>query len=189
MITIVIKQYLRPGENWSLWVSNWMWIKRPRVSLLTTRSVLNLSYKYIWNELININWFGGFVSLFWSIFHFFITTQKWKSVKKNKSKIKYDHFILTFYDVQNNMPSRNTRKQQRETSVSNTRLLKVSVFGELFLPGQVTMTTESITYSVRGYVQSFGVKLFGGVLAYSMFSVCYRFSVAGLHATCWAVSY
>lgn len=48
------------------------------------------------------------------------------------------------------------------------------------------MTTESITYSVRGYVQSFGVKLFflGGGLAYSMFSVCYRFSVAGLHATC-----
>lgn len=51
------------------------------------------------------------------------------------------------------------------------------------------MTTESITYSVRGYVQSFGVKPFffffgGGCLAYSMFSVCYRFSVAGLHATC-----
>lgn len=35
--------------------------------------------------------------------------------KKNKSKIKYDHFILTLYDVQNNMPSQNTRKQQRET--------------------------------------------------------------------------
>lgn len=35
--------------------------------------------------------------------------------KQNKSKIKYDHFILTLYDVQNNMPSRNTRKQQRET--------------------------------------------------------------------------
>lgn len=35
--------------------------------------------------------------------------------KQNKSKIKYDHFILTLYDVQNNMPSQNTRKQQRET--------------------------------------------------------------------------
>lgn len=161
MITIVIKQDLRPGENWSLWVSNWMWIKRPRVSLLTTRSVLNLSYKYIWNELININWFGGFVSLFWSIFHFFLLQLKSENLLKKK-QIKYDHFILTFYDVQNNMPSWNTRKQQRETSVSNTRLIKVSVFGELFLPGQVTMTTESITYSIRGYVQSFGVKLFWG---------------------------
>lgn len=35
--------------------------------------------------------------------------------KQNKSKIKYDHFILTLYDVQNNMPSQNTRKQQQET--------------------------------------------------------------------------
>lgn len=35
--------------------------------------------------------------------------------KQNKTKIKYDHFILTLYDVQNNMPSQNTRKQQQET--------------------------------------------------------------------------
>lgn len=116
VITIIIKQYLQPGENWSLWVSNWMWIKRPRVSLLTTRSVLNLSYEYIWNELININWFGGFVIILVNFPLFYYNSKVKICLKKqNKSKIKYDHFILTLYDVQNNMPSRNTRKQQRET--------------------------------------------------------------------------
>lgn len=86
-----------------------------------------------------------------------------KKTKQIKNKIWSFYFNIVWCSKQYAQPKykkATKRNLKQDQWVSNTRLLKVGVFGELFLPGQVTMTTESITYSVRGYVQSFGVKPF-----------------------------